>query len=241
MPVYREEAVIIRTHKLGEADRIVTMLSRYHGLIRAVAKGVRRTTSKFGSRLEPFMVVDIQLHEGKNLDTVNQVETLNAYGGQIIEDYPAFTAATAMVETAEKLAGGDSSPQQYLLLVGGLRALANKDHDSSLILDSYLLRALSVAGWAPNFNDCARCGKPGIHKDFVLQAGGMVCPDCRIPGSVKLDEASAKLLGSLLAGDWEYADQTDASTRAAASGVVSAYSQWHIERGLKSLQHVERT
>ena len=76
MPVYREEAVIIRTHKLGEADRIVTMLSRYHGLIRAVAKGVRRTTSKFGSRLEPFMVVDIQLHEGKNLDTVNQVETL---------------------------------------------------------------------------------------------------------------------------------------------------------------------
>jgi DNA repair protein RecO (recombination protein O) len=175
MPVYRDEAVIIRTHKLGEADRIVTMLSRYHGLIRAVAKGVRRTTSKFGSRLEPFMVVDIQLHEGRNLDTVNQVETLNAYGGQIIEDYPAYTSATVMVETAEKLAGGETSPQQYLLLVGGLRALANKDHDSGLILDSYLLRALSVAGWAPNFSDCARCGKPGLHQDFVLQAGGMVC------------------------------------------------------------------
>lgn len=241
MPVYRDEAVIIRTHKLGEADRIVTMLSRYHGLIRAVAKGVRRTTSKFGSRLEPFMVVDIQLHEGRNLDTVNQVETLNAYGGQIIEDYPAYTAATVMVETAEKLAGGETSPQQYLLLVGGLRALANKDHDSSLILDSYLLRALSVAGWAPNFTDCARCGKAGLHQDFVLQAGGMVCTDCRIAGAVKLNEASAKLLGALLAGDWEYADQTDESTRASASGVVAVYSQWHIERGLKSLQHVERT
>lgn len=241
MPVYREEAVIIRTHKLGEADRIVTMLSRYRGLIRAVAKGVRRTTSKFGSRLEPFMVVEIQLHEGKNLDTVNQVETLNAYGGQIIEDYPAFTAATAMVETAEKLAGGDSSPQQYLLLVGGLRALANKDHDSSLILDSYLLRALSVAGWAPNFTECAGCSKLGIHRDFVLQAGGMVCEDCRIPGSVKLDEESAKLLGALLAGDWAYADNTSVQARGSASGVVAAYSQWHIDRGLKSLQHVERT
>lgn len=241
MPVYREEAVIIRTHKLGEADRIVTMLSRYRGLIRAVAKGVRRTTSKFGSRLEPFMVVEIQLHEGKNLDTVNQVETLNAYGGQIIDDYPAFTAATAMVETAEKLASGDGSPQQYLLLVGGLRALANRDHDSSLILDSYLLRALSVAGWAPNFTECARCAKPGVHRDFVLQAGGMVCDECRIPGSVKLDEASALLLGALLAGDWDYADKTSPQTRASASGVVSAYSQWHIERGLKSLQHVERT
>ena len=241
MPVYRDEAVIIRTHKLGEADRIVTMLSRYHGLIRAVAKGVRRTTSKFGSRLEPFMVVDIQLHEGRNLDTVNQVETLNAYGGQIIDDYPAYTAATVMVETAEKLAGGETSPQQYLLLVGGLRAIANKDHDSSLILDSYLLRALSVAGWAPNFTDCARCGKPGLHQDFVLQAGGMVCVDCRIAGAVKLNEASARLLGALLAGDWEFADNTDESTRASASGVVAAYSQWHIERGLKSLQHVERT
>ncbi len=241
MPVYRDEAVIIRTHKLGEADRIVTMLSRYHGLIRAVAKGVRRTTSKFGSRLEPFMVVDIQLHEGRNLDTVNQVETLNAYGGQIIEDYPAYTSATVMVETAEKLAGGETSPQQYLLLVGGLRALANKDHDSSLILDSYLLRALSVAGWAPNFTDCARCGKPGLHQHFVLQAGGMVCSDCRIAGAVKLNEASARLLGALLAGDWEFADQTDESTRASASGVVAAYSQWHIERGLKSLQHVERS
>ena len=241
MPVYRDEAVIIRTHKLGEADRIVTMLSRYHGLIRAVAKGVRRTTSKFGSRLEPFMVVDIQLHEGRNLDTVNQVETLNAYGGKIIEDYPSFTAATAMVETAEKLAGGETSPQQYLLLVGGLRALANNDHDSGLILDSYLLRALSVAGWAPNFSECARCAKPGIHRDFVLQAGGMVCDECRIPGAVKLSDEAAKLLGSLLAGDWEFADTTDAQVRAAASGVVAAYSQWHIERGLKSLQHVERT
>ena len=241
MPVYRDEAVIIRTHKLGEADRIVTMLSRYHGLIRAVAKGVRRTTSKFGSRLEPFMVVDIQLHEGRNLDTVSQVETLNAYGGKIIEDYPSFTAATAMVETAEKLAGGETSPQQYLLLLGGLRALANQDHDSGLILDSYLLRALSVAGWAPNFSECARCSKPGIHRDFVLQAGGMLCEDCKIAGSVKLNSEAAQLLGALLAGDWGFADQTATSTRAAASGVVAAYSQWHIERGLKSLQHVERT
>ena len=241
MPVYRDEAVVIRTHKLGEADRIVTMLSRYHGLIRAVAKGVRRTTSKFGSRLEPVMVVDIQLHEGRNLDTVSQVETLNAYGGKIIEDYPSFTAATAMVETAEKLAGGETSPQQYLLLMGGLRALANQDHDSGLILDSYLLRALSVAGWAPNFTECARCGKPGVHRDFVLQAGGMVCDDCKIPGAVKLNEEAAKLLGALLAGDWQFADKTEGSVRAAASGVVAAYSQWHIERGLKSLQHVERT
>ena len=96
MPLYKDEAVVLRTHKLGEADRIVTMLSKSHGQIRAVAKGVRRTSSKFGSRVEPFMVVDVQLYEGRNLDTISQVETLASYGKNIIEDYASYTAASAM-------------------------------------------------------------------------------------------------------------------------------------------------
>jgi DNA repair protein RecO (recombination protein O) len=128
VPTYRDEAVILRTHKLGEADRIVTVLTRYHGQVRAVAKGVRRTASKFGARLEPFMVADIQFYEGRNLDTVSQAESIGAYGKQIIEDYSAYTAATAMVETAERLTGEMATPQQYLLLVGALRSLANKEH-----------------------------------------------------------------------------------------------------------------
>jgi DNA repair protein RecO (recombination protein O) len=225
---------------LGEADRIVTLLSRYNGQIRAVAKGVRRTASKFGSRLEPFMVVEAQFYEGRNLDIVNQVETIGAYGREIIQDYRTYTAATAMVETAEKLTGDDSSPQQYLLLIGALRSLANKEHDASLVLDSYLLRALSIAGWAPNFVDCSRCQAPGPHQAFVLQLGGVVCRECRPAGAAVLDPQTAELLGALLSGDWQIADNSEEGIRLAASGIVSAYSQWHIERGLKSLQHVER-
>ena len=240
MPLYRDEAVVLRTHKLGEADRIVTLLSRYNGQIRAVAKGVRRTASKFGSRLEPFMVVEAQFYEGRNLDIVNQVETIGAYGREIIQDYRTYTAATAMVETAEKLTGDDSSPQQYLLLIGALRSLANKEHDASLVLDSYLLRALSIAGWAPNFVDCSRCQAPGPHQAFVLQLGGVVCRECRPAGAAVLDPQTAELLGALLSGDWQIADNSEEGIRSAASGIVSAYSQWHIERGLKSLQHVER-
>lgn len=240
MPVYKDEAVVLRTHKLGEADRIVTLLSRYHGQVRAVAKGVRRTASKFGARLEPFMVAEIQFYEGRNLDVVNQVETISSYGREIIADYKTYTAATAMVETAEKLTGEESSPQQYLLLVGALRSLANQDHDSSLILDSYLLRALAIAGWAPNFGDCSRCSATGPHQAFVMQLGGVVCRDCRPAGAAVIDPLTGELLGALLSGDWQIADAAHENIRGSASGIVTAYSQWHIERGLKSLQHVER-
>jgi DNA repair protein RecO (recombination protein O) len=186
------------------------------------------------------MVADVQFYEGRNLDTVSQVETLGSYGREIIEDYSSYTAATAMVETAERLTGEDSQPQQYLLLVGALRSLSNREHEPGLILDSYLLRALAIAGWAPNFFDCSRCGDPGPHEAFVMQVGGVVCRECRPAGAAVIDPLTAEHLGALLSGDWALLDSSPESIRSAASGIVAAYSQWHIERGLKSLQHVER-
>ena len=103
MPLYRDEAVVLRTQKLGEADRIVTLLTRHHGRVRAVAKGVRRTGSRFGARVEPFSHVDLQLYEGRSLDTVTQAETLEPYGERIAADYGRYTAGTAVLETAERL------------------------------------------------------------------------------------------------------------------------------------------
>ncbi|MEE2814921.1 MAG: DNA repair protein RecO, partial [Actinomycetota bacterium] len=134
MPTYRDEAVILRTHKLGEADRIVTMLSRRNGKIRAVAKGVRRTSSKFGSRLEPFMVADVQMYKGRSLDIVQQADSLGAYGADIAVDYERFTAASAMVETADRLNEAEATAEQYLLLVGGLRSLSRGEHAARSIL-----------------------------------------------------------------------------------------------------------
>ncbi|WP_144759296.1 DNA repair protein RecO [Curtobacterium sp. 9128] len=241
MPLYRDECVVLRTHKLGEADRIVTLLSRQHGKIRAVAKGVRRTASKFGSRLEPFMVVDAQFYEGRSLDIVTQAESLGSYGAQIVADYGAYTAASAMVETADRLSEADAGLQQYLLLVGALRSLSRGEHFPSATLDSYLLRAMSIAGWAPSFSDCAVTGEPGPHSAFVVQLGGVVADGAAPPGSPRLDHTTLSLLGSLLAGDWATVDSADERTRSRASGVVAAYAQWHLERSLKSLPHVDRT
>ena len=239
MPTYRDEVVILRTHKLGEADRILTLLSRRHGKVRAVAKGVRRTSSRFGSRLEPFMVADVQLYKGRSLDVVQQAESLGSYGADIAAHYERYTAAHAMVEAADRLNEAEATPQQYLLLVGGLRSLARGDHDSRAILDSYLLRAMALSGWAPALDGCARCGAPGPHTGFVAQLGGSICDDCAPAGSARIRPEALQQLRSLMAGEWDVVDAAAPATNAAASGLVAAYAQWHLERGIRSLSHLE--
>lgn len=239
---YRDEGVVLRTYKLGEADRIIILLTRGRGQVRAVAKGVRRTGSKFGSRLEPFMVSDLQLVSGRTLDVVTQVQTKGSYGYSIAADYGRFTAATAIVETAERLSDVDSEAgsQHYQLVVGALAALSRGAHDPGLILDSYLLRALSTAGWAPNFTHCSRCGAPGPHTAFSAALGGAVCQDCRPPGSPAPAPATMELLAALLSGNWAVADVAVGTNRREAAGLVASFLQWHLERVLKSLKHVER-
>ncbi|WP_104179758.1 DNA repair protein RecO [Arthrobacter sp. B0490] len=238
---YRAEGVVLRTYKLGEADRIIVLLTRDQGQVRAVAKGVRRTSSKFGSRLEPFMSVELLLAHGRNLDIITQAQTKGAYGHGIASDYGRYTAATAIAETAERLTDiGEAGSAQYALVAGAFSALSRDLHPSELILDSYLLRALSTAGWAPSFTDCARCGVPGPHSAFSAPLGGAVCADCRPPGAASPSSATMDLLGALLTGDWTTADASETGARREAAGLVGAYLQWHLERGVASLKHVER-
>lgn len=244
--LYRDEAIVLRTHKLGEADRIITLLTRRHGLVRAVAKGVRRTTSRFGSRLEPFTHVDLQLAEGRSLDTITQAETLTPFSAGLGEDYERYTAGTVMLETAAVLVTEERepSPQQFLLLVGGLRAMSGGERAPGQVLDSYLLRSLAVAGYAPSFDHCARCGSlpgpAGPHRWFNPSMGGLLCTTCRVPGSASPAPETVRLLGALLAGDWDVVAATDARHHKEASGLVAAYLAWHLERGLRSLAYVER-
>lgn len=239
MPLYTDEAIVLRTRKLAEADRIITLLTRHHGIVRAVAKGVRRTSSKFGSRLEPFTHVDLQLATGRNLDTVTQAVTKHPFGEAIGSDYDRYTAGSVMVETAERLVAEEREPsvQQYLLLVGGLRALAAGEHRHSDIVDSFLLRSMAIAGYAPSFDGCARCGVEGPHRAFHPGSGGVLCPECRVPGSAQPAAATIALLGALLAGEWGTIDAAEERARTEARGVVAAYLAWHLERGLRSLPY----
>lgn len=242
MSRYRDEGIVLRTQKLGEADRIVTLLTRRNGRVRAVAKGVRRTTSRFGGRLEPFTHVDLELYTARSLDVITQAETLRPYGAPLVNDYPRYTAGTAMLETAEKLTVVEKEPalRQFLLLVGGLRTLVDQEHDARLVLDAFFLRSLAVAGYAPALDECAKCGATRDVRAFAIHAGGMVCPPCRPPGAAVPAPAAVALMRALLRGDWGYADSSEPRHRVECSGLVAAYLQWHLEHGIRSLRHVER-
>src|SRR3712207_2282272 len=128
----------------------------------------------------------------------------------------------------------------YLLLVGAIRALAGRERDPSLVLDAFLLRAMTHAGWAPAITDCARCAAPGPHTAFSVAGGGAVCPRCRPPGSVTPPPETYRLLDALLHGEWATADAAGPATRRDASGLVAAHLQYHLERQLRSLPLVER-
>ena len=242
MSLYRDTAVVLRVQKLGEADRIVTLLTRKHGKVRAVAKGVRRTRSRWGARLEPFNHVDVQCYTGRSLDVVTQAQTVDAFGAGIVGDYPRYTAGCAILETADRLVAEEGEPTMrvYLLLVGAIRAMAGRDRDPSLVLDAFLLRAMSHAGWAPATTECAKCAEPGPHRAFSVSGGGAVCEVCRPPGSALPSPETFSLLDALLHGDWDLADAAVPAVRRDTSGLVAAHLQWHLERQLRSLPLVER-
>jgi DNA repair protein RecO (recombination protein O) len=164
---------VLRTQKLGEADRIITLLTRHNGRVRAVAKGVRRTKSRFGARLEPFTHVDVLIHSGRSLDVITQAEVIRAYGTPLVSDYPKYTAGTAMLETAERFTPVEKEPaiRQFLLLIGGLRALGDAVEPSDPADDDEPAES-GVSGEADDFGGVVppEGGEPPRDPRMVLDA-----------------------------------------------------------------------
>ena len=218
------------------------MLTRRHGKVRAVAKGVRRTKSKFGSRLEPFSHVDLQLYTGRNLDIVSQAESIRSYGNDVVDDYPAYTAGTAVLETADRLTAEEKEPslRLFLLVIGALRALADRTHPAGLVLDAFLLRAMSVAGWEPALDRLRPLrASPARTGTSPCRPAAWSARPAGPTGSAMPNPVTIELLDALLTGDWDAPRRARAPTAGRRSGLVAALLQWHLERGLRSLPLVD--
>jgi DNA repair protein RecO (recombination protein O) len=203
MSLVRDRGVALRSYRLGEADRIVVFMTEHHGKVRAVAKGVRRTTSKFGARLEPLTHVDLLLWEGRSdLDIVNQAEVLDAYRA-VREDLERLPRGMSLLEVTDQMAQErHPDPRLYTMLVGALGALADPDADPFLVAPSYFLKALVLEGAGPVLDACAACGEPDGVVDLVafdLVAGGALCRAHRSGRS--LSPEGLTLMRRILGGD----------------------------------------
>ncbi|PWG64226.1 DNA repair protein RecO [Bifidobacterium callitrichidarum] len=238
MLLYRDEAVVLRTAKLGEADRIITLLTRGHGKIRAVAKGVRRTKSRFGARLEPFMRVDVLIAEGRSLDVVSQAESVAAYGASIATDYAAYEAANVIVETADKLVNTEheQTAHQYRLVIGALNALAKHAHAPRAIGDSYVMRALALAGWTPRLATCVVCGqREGAY--LSIAAGGVMCEADHTTDARRISPLALRQFAALVDGDWSVLDAEP--LEATAEQLVEDWGEYYLERPIRSLRLID--
>ncbi|MFH6889036.1 DNA repair protein RecO [Corynebacterium aurimucosum] len=234
---FRDRALVIRSYDFGEADRIIVLLTRHHGLVRGVAKGVRRAKSRFGSRLQLFVNLDVQLYPGRNLYTISQADTVDYFGARIIEDYERYTAACAALESAERLAAADAPGDPYLY-EACVDVLDKLQHgDPLLLLDAFLLKSMSHAGWAPSLFDCAQCQRPGPHHAFHPAVGGAACHQCRPPGAAEVDPETLHHMW-LIAHD--HPSQPTNAQAQEAHRLIRAHLQWHLERSVGALGIMEQ-
>jgi DNA repair protein RecO (recombination protein O) len=233
MPVYRDVGVVLRTHKLGESDRIVNLITQDSGRVRAVAKGVRKTGSRFGSRLEPMSHVQVQLYRGRELDIVNQVELVEVANG-VRGHLEATTDGLAMCEVVEQLAHDRvPSPHLYRMLVGALRQLNNGY--SPLVLPALLLRLLEVEGVGPCVDRCVVCGTTDHLCAFDVNAGGVQCRDHK--RGLAISDPALEVLQSVLGGKIAHtlsrADLPGSVVREVVD-IARVAMEHHLERRIRS-------
>lgn len=237
MSLYRDQGIVLRTYKLGEADRIVVLVTKGHGKVRAVAKGVRKTKSKFGARLEPTSHVAVQLYEGRELDIVTQAETLDHFKA-IRGDLERIGSASAMLEAVDHLSqAGEVNPQLYQMLLGALRTLSGRD--APLVAPSFFLKLLALEGFGMVVDECIACGKTSELVAIDVDAGGTLCREHRQGASVSPD--AVELLRQILGGQLGAAlNEPESPATHEVQALATNALEHHLERHLRSVTLLDR-
>jgi len=233
LSLYRDEGVVLRTMRLGEADRIVSLVTKGRGKVRAVAKGVRRTNSKFGGRLEPLSHVALQCWQGRELDTVTEVSVIDGFRA-VREDLSRVAKAFTLLEVVDQLAQERHANERlYEMLVRALGALEGRD--SAMLVPAFFLKALALEGSAPVVDCCASCGSEEDLVAFDMLEGGALCRSCRrgravSPGAL---ETVRRVLGGGLAAVLSEPPGPDADE---VAQLATEAMEAHLDRRLRSVR-----
>ncbi len=191
MPSYKAKAIILKSYKLGESDKIIKMYSRDGDIISAVAKGARKVHSKFGGRLELFNLVELELTRGRNLDIINQAEILKSFKNIASDFYKfVFCEIISKIILKTQVSGGDSSPLLFKLIYACFDEINDTDPEDILSLKKIMcffgIKFLRITGYTPLLENCSKCNRQlknlySFSKDrihFSVRYGGILCSKC---------------------------------------------------------------
>ncbi len=231
MALYRDDGVVLRNFKLGEADRIVVLMTRNRGKVRAVAKGVRRTKSKFGARLEPGSIIHGQFYEGRNLDIVTQAETAAIYEN-LRTDLSRYGRAAIMLEIVDQITeDGGTQPALYKLLTGALAELDGSGNP--MVVPAFVVKILVLEGVQPLLDACVNCSSKERLIAIDIRQGGVLCDDCRAGDPIS--DAARFALQDIFAGQVRHVlNTTDEETTIELEILASRMIEQHLERRLRS-------
>ncbi|MEX0848351.1 MAG: DNA repair protein RecO, partial [Ilumatobacteraceae bacterium] len=219
-----------------EADRIVVVLTQHHGKVRAVAKGVRKTMSKFGARLEPLSHVELLLYQGRELDIVSQAESIGSMAA-LVGDLDHLTNGLAIVEAVDQMTlDREPVPHLYRMLVGALRTVAERS--GPLVVPAFYWKLLAAEGVRPELDVCVRCGATEPLVAFDVLEGGVLCRSCRTgaPISAPALDVMRMILGGRMN---EALDRPADPTTHEVTGHATRALEHHLERRLRTVAMFE--
>ncbi len=242
--LYRTEAIVLKRHDFGEADRILTLFTGSRGKVVAIAKGVRRIASRKSGHVELFTHAALLLAEGRNLDVVTQAETIQPFRA-VREDLVRTTYAYHIAELVDRFVQeGVASPPTFELLRDALGAL-DEAEDPSLLARFFEIRLLGLMGYRPQLHRCVGCDcEPEVEGNaFSPEAGGVLCPTCSAAhrDAQSLSGNAFRVLRFLQVREWAVSRciQLTPATRGALERAMHAYIRHLLERELKTVEFLE--
>lgn len=245
MAGYKTDALVLKKRKLGEADNVLILASPTEGRIDAIARGVRKTCSRFGGRLEPFSLVQAILHKGRTFDTVTSVQVVDAHDG-LRGDPERTSYAAVVVDVLDKvMVRDDPEPRLVALADATLTAMETESADLGALMVAFSLKTLAMLGLRPALGSCAACDAAltgGAH--LSVEAGGAVCERCRaeLPDAAAMSRAAREAMAELLAQTMAEvaARAPEPRVRAELYALTRLLLKAHVHGRLKSLEFLAR-
>ncbi|GAW93429.1 DNA repair protein RecO [Calderihabitans maritimus] len=242
MRLYKAEGVVIRGRDYGEADRIITLYSRQHGKVDAIAKGVRKPKSRMRGGVQLFTFSSFLLYPGRTLDTVTQCEIIEPFT-LLREDLTRFAYASYLVELVNSLVPErDANEKLFFLLLASLHLLTREDPEVSVRF--FEIRLLSLLGYRPQLQNCVQCGKfvPDKSIKFSVRLGGVLCRDCspEDKSAFSISKGALTVLDQLTKIDPRRIGRLKISVpmRQELERMLCEYILYRAERQLKSLDFI---